>query len=137
MKRTVLALALAAGLLVRLAPAAANPSDASAASVLSSAVVLAGAGALAHGSGQFVVTALETVGESTVVVLRDAAGAATASLQVAGALAGGASLAVGSAVEVVSQASGQLLVASGRVIAFLPNELGRALVGSSPTADRR
>lgn len=136
-KRPALAILVAAGLFLNLPAASANPSDASAASALSSAVVVAGASALAHGSGQFVVAALEKVGESTIVVLRDASGASAASLRLAGSVAGGASLAVGSTVEVITQASGQLLVASGKMIAFLPNELGRALVGSSLARDRQ
>ena len=45
-----------------------------------------------------------------------------------GAAAGGLSLATGTVLEVVTASTGQVLVMSGRAIAFLPNEAGKALL---------
>lgn len=121
--------------------AMANGSEAStasaAASIMAASVGAASAATLAQGSGRFIVTGLESVGDSTTIFLRDASGAAEASVRLAGGALGGASLAAGSVVTVATEASGKVLMASGRVIAFIPNEVGRSLLGSARTRDRQ
>jgi hypothetical protein len=52
-------------------------------------------------------------------------------MRLTGQAARGASLVVGSAVEVVAVSTGSLLVASGKAIAFIPNEIGLALLHQS------
>lgn len=117
---------------------AAGASEASTASAAASVLIGAtGSAALANGSGRFVVTALETAGESTTVFLRDASTAAEASVRLAGGALSAASVGVGSVLTVAIDASGQALMASGKVIAFIPNEIGRALLGSARTRDRQ
>ena len=64
----------------------------------------------------------------TVWVLERASDGARATLHFSGHVAQGASLAVGGAVMVTALASGWVLSAAGQAIAFVPNELGRALL---------
>lgn len=120
---------------------AAGASEASAGasvvSILSAASVAYGADTLVNGSGRFLVTSLETVGHSTTIVLRDASAAAQASVTLLKSAADAASLGIGTVVTVVAQASGHLLVASGQAIAFIPNQIGNALLGSARTRERQ
>lgn len=123
--------------LVGAAPAWAQ-SDASRASANSSAglsiatgSVVAGTASLIAGSAILSVKAVEKVGDSVVVVLEGASEVATVSVKVAASAAGTASLAVGSAVKVVAEASGHALYLAGKLIAFIPNEIGRSLVHHS------
>jgi len=80
------------------------------------------------GSGHLVVAGVETVGDVVVVVLEGVGQASALTLRLSAEVAGGASLAVGTSVQVVAEASGYLLSAAGRVIAFVPNEVGRSLL---------
>lgn len=119
-----------------LAGAAANParahsglSEASVAlSVLPLAVsVVAPAVVLSAGIGLTVV-AVEVSGKTTVWVLERASDGARTSVTVSGAAVGAASLLVGTAVTVTALSAGWVLSAAGQVIAFVPNELGKALL---------
>jgi|GEM_PF-2141827 len=118
-------------------PAAASAATASEASVGSLAaagsVVVGGSLALLAVAGTAVVASVTVVGASTVMVLRGASDAATASVRVVG----NASLAVGSVVDVVAVSTGCVLMSAGRIVAFVPNEVGRALVHQRPLASLR
>lgn len=120
---------------------AAGPSEAStgasAVSLLSAAGVVHGADALIAGSNRFVVTAIETVGQSTTIMLRDASSAAQASVTVLGSAAGAASIGIGTVVTVVAESTRHLLVVSSKAIAFIPNQVGHALLGSTRTRERQ
>jgi hypothetical protein len=107
------------------------PSDASmaaSAAVGASGVVVAGA-ALAAGSA--VVTAVELAGESTLLVLKSVASGAVTTLQVSTRLADALSVPVGTVVTVTSGTTGVALIAQGRTVAYVPNNVGAALVHSS------
>ena len=99
-------------------------------SLLTGSVVVGTLSVVAAGS-VVTVQAVEQVGESVVVILKGASDAATASVKVAANSVGGVSLFVGQTIQVVAEASGQALYASGKLIAFIPNELGRSLVHHS------
>ena len=120
---------------------AAGASEASAGasvvSILSAASVAYGAETLITGSGRVLVTSVETVGNSTTIFLRDASGAAQASVTLMGSAAGAASVGIGTVVTVVAEATGHLLVASGKALAFIPNQAGHALLGSTRTRARQ
>jgi hypothetical protein len=75
-----------------------------------------------------VVAGLEAAGDSVNVMLKDASQAGEASIRVSGEVAAAASLAVGSVVVVTAEAAGHALSAAGKLIAFVPNELGRSLL---------
>ena len=101
--------------------ASAALSNASGAIVYGSVQMLAGAGSL-------VVASMQVVGESTVLVLKGASGAVEVSLKIATEIALGAALAVGSVVVVVAGTVGYALMAASRMIAFVPNDVGRSLL---------
>lgn len=74
------------------------------------------------------VKAVEVSARGTVIVLQSASDAATVSVQVASAAAGGLALSVGATVTTTVIASGVVLSAAGEAIAFIPNAIGRALL---------
>lgn len=98
--------------------------------------VVAGTASLIVVGSILVVDAVETTGESVVVVLKGigqgVSEATTVSVKVAASAVGNASLVVGSTVKVVAEASGHALYLSGKLIAFIPNEIGKSLVHHSP-----
>jgi hypothetical protein len=120
-------------------PAAANdncpscaPSRASAEStVFSSAVIVSGSMYMLKESGRLVVTGIKAVPDGVVVVLKGVSDATTLSVKLTGQAAGSLSAAVGTVVEVVAGATGSMLVIAGQAIAFIPNEIGTALLHQS------
>lgn len=97
-----------------------------------SAVVLLGSMSMLAASGQVVVASVETVGEGSVVVLKGAADASGASLRLSGQAARELSLAAGTVVGVVAVSTGHALVLSGKIIAYIPNEIGKSLLYHAP-----
>ncbi len=93
-----------------------------------SGVVVAGSALVA---GSVVVVGVSAVAGSTVLVVKGASDAAATSVQVSAELARQLGVAVGTAVTVVACSTGQVLIVSGRILAFIPNEIGVALVHSS------
>jgi hypothetical protein len=113
----------------------AHAGDSTSASAEASQASLAATGSLVDGSAdllragaQLSIAAIENAGGASIVVLRDASTGAQASLRIAADVAAAGSLVVGQAVEVIAEATGCSLVADGRLVAFVPNEVGRALV---------
>jgi hypothetical protein len=96
-----------------------------------SAIVVAGSMSMLVASGQIVVASVQTVGEGIVIVLKGASEAGGASIQLSAQAARGLSLAAGTVVSVVAVSTGHVLVLSGKAIAFIPNELGQALLHHS------
>ena len=122
----VLGAVLAAG-----APAArahTDPSDASALSLLPVAVSVAAPSVLLVGGAVLTVVAVETSATGTVVLLERASDGARATLHLSGHVAQGAMLSIGGAVLVTAVASGWVLSTLGQAIAFIPNDLGLALL---------
>lgn len=117
------------------APAAADStaraSEGSASVSAASGLIVAGSASVIAGSGQLVVAGVQTLGDAAIVTLRGASEAGTASLKVSREVAGAASLAVGTVVQVVAESSGYALTVAGRLIAFIPNEAGRSLLHHS------
>jgi hypothetical protein len=129
MKKRILAAALSAGLLLQQpAQAHGGASEASALSMLPIAVSVAAPVALLSAGAMFTVVAVETLSDGTVWVLERASDGARASVQFAGAVAGGASLLAGTAVVATAISTGWVLSAAGKAIAFIPNEIGKALL---------
>lgn len=85
------------------------------------------AGLLSTGAVLTVVS-VEVVGGATVWLLERASDGVRLSLRTAGRLAAGLVVATGAAVTVSVLASGTVLSTAGQVIAFIPNEIGRALL---------
>ncbi|QDQ39451.1 hypothetical protein E3226_003080 [Legionella geestiana] len=107
-------------------------------SVASSMLSSEGLGNIAYGSSQLLsagsqlsVTAIKTVGDFTFITLKSAGHSAFVTLRVARHVSGNVLLGVGQTVHVVTTGAGQLLISSGQVITFLPNEMGKSLLYSA------
>lgn len=125
------ACALAAALAVALggaspgsAQAQRDLSSASGLSLLPVALVVAAPAALLSGATVLTVAAVEASADGGTWVLERGSDGARISLR----LAGGASVAVGAAVTVTAVGAGWLLSSAGRVLAIVPNEVGRSLL---------
>jgi hypothetical protein len=103
-------------------------SDASALSLLPVAVSVAAPSAVLVGGAVLTVVAVQASATGTVLLLERASDGARATLHFSGHVAQGAVLSVGGAVLVTAVASGWVLSAAGQAIAFIPNEIGRALL---------
>jgi hypothetical protein len=107
---------------------AGGPSAASQASANLSGVVVFGSILSVAAAGSLVVASVRTVGEGVEVVLESALDASRTTVRLSGKALGGLSLATGAVLEVVTASTGYVLVMSGKTIAFLPNEAGKALL---------
>ena len=106
------------------------------ASMLSGIIVTGSPDALANASGRFVVSAIDVAGASGTVVLKGVSDAAEVSVRVPAQMLSEAGVSIGTTVSAVADASGTLLVAGGRVLCYVPNQVGRSLLGSSRTSLR-
>jgi len=123
---SLISLALAGGPAFAAPPGA--PSAPSQASANLSAVVVGGSILTVAAAGSVVVASVRTVGDGLEIVLESAVDASRATVRLSSKVAGGLSLATGTVLEVVTASTGQVLVMSGKAIAFLPNEAGKALL---------
>jgi hypothetical protein len=105
-----------------------DPSDVSALSLLPVAVSVAAPSAVLVGGAMLTVVAVEASATGTVLLLERASDGARATLHFSGHVAQGAVLSIGGAVLITAVASGWVLSAAGQAIAFIPNEIGRALL---------
>jgi hypothetical protein len=98
--------------------------SASAGAVLAVPLVLSTAGAV------LVVKSVEVSARGTVYVLERASDGVRASVEVVGKTVAGVSVVAGTLITVSVISAGVVLSVAGQAIAFLPNELGRALLHS-------
>jgi hypothetical protein len=101
-----------------------------------SALVVYGSLSAVAASGAVVVESVEAAGDASVVVLAGASDATQAALRLSGRAARNASLVAGASVSVVATSTGHLLVSAGKAVAFIPNELGKALLHHSRVGAR-
>lgn len=124
-------IALAGAALIAAAPltqAHPSPSDASALSALPVAVSLAAPVMFLSAGAVLTVIAVQATSAGTVWVLERASDGARASLTLSGQALGALSLGAGAAVLVTAMSTGWLLSAAGQALAFIPNQLGAALL---------
>lgn len=105
-----------------------SPSDASALSMLPIAVSVAAPVMVLSAGAMLTVVAVQATSAGTLWVLERASDGARASVTLSGQAAGALSLGVGSAVLVTAMSTGWLLSAAGQALAFIPNQLGAALL---------
>ncbi len=120
-----------AAVLTTLAPAArahTEVSEASALSTLPVAVSVAAPSMILGAGAVLTVVSIQASATGTVWVLERASDGARATLHFSGHVAQGAALSIGGAVMVTAVTSGVVLSAAGNAIAFIPNEMGRALL---------
>jgi hypothetical protein len=113
------------------AHAARSASEASVVVPAASGVVVLGSMSMVAASAEVSVKSIEAVGDGVVLVLKGASDATTASIKLTGQAAKELSVATGTIVKVVAASTGHLLVVSGNAIAFIPNEVGTALIHHS------
>jgi len=105
-----------------------NASDASALSMLPIAVSVAAPAMILSGGVMLSVVAVEASATGTVWVLERASDGARMSITLSAQAAGGLSVAAGTAVVVTAFSAGWVLSAAGKAIAYIPNEIGAALL---------
>jgi cytochrome c oxidase assembly factor CtaG len=131
-KRQIKFFATAAALALACAgPASAHRGAASEASFLSTlpiAVSVAVPVAVLASGAALTVVAVEAVSEGAVWVLERVSDGARFSVTLSAAAAGGVSVFAGTAVVAVACSTGWVLSTAGRAIAFIPNEIGKALL---------
>lgn len=81
--------------------------------------------------GSLVVASVQAVGEGLELLLKNVADGSTATVRLSGKAAKGLSVAAGTAVQAVATGTGHVLMASGKALAFIPNEAGKALLHHS------
>ena len=101
---------------------------ASALSVLPIAVSVAAPAALLSTGAALTVVSVEATATGAVWVLERAADGTRASVRLVGQGVANASVAAGTVVVATAVSTGWVLAAAGEAIAFIPNELGRALL---------
>ena len=82
---------------------------------------------LIGGASSIVVTGVQASADGVVWFVESAADGIKGSICFAGHAAAASAVVVGTAVVVTATATGLVLSAAGRVIAFIPNEIGRSL----------
>ncbi len=128
-----LAIGLCALCVIQAVQAKDSEPSATASALGSELVVLGSAATLSTlaASSALVIAAVEPVGESVTVVLKSASDAGEISIHVARDVVKEVGVSVGNTISVVSEATGYALVASGKVLAFIPNALGKELLHHS------
>ncbi|NHZ62652.1 hypothetical protein [Massilia genomosp. 1] len=106
-----------------------TPSNVSGAVVMGSLLVVAVGGSV-------VAQSVENVADGTMVVLKNVADGSTATVKLSGDGAKGFSKLVGQTVTVTATASGHVLIVAGKVIAFIPTEIGKSLLHHSQTGEK-
>jgi hypothetical protein len=121
---------LAALLVLHLSAAQAEPSvsEASALSALPIAVSVAAPVMIVSAGVALTVVSVQASAVGTVWVLERASDGARATVTLSGQALEGASVAVGTAIGVVAISTGWILVSASQAIAFVPNEIGAALL---------
>lgn len=124
----LVAATLGVALITTSARAHSDASELSALSLLPVAVSVAAPSMLLAGGAVLTVVSVQASAAGTVWVLERASDGARATLHFSGHAVQGAALSLDGAVTVTALASGYLLSAAGHAIAFVPNEIGRALL---------
>jgi hypothetical protein len=118
-------------------PAQAQPHSPSEASVAASVIAPAAASWVAFERSELAVKGLEASGDAAVLLLEAVGTGVQSTVSVALDLARAAGLAAGTSLRVVAEPIGHSLVAGATVLAFVPNELGRALLHHARHAPRQ
>lgn len=126
--RNALLGAMLAAHLLSPAQAQSTISEASVLSALPIAVSVAAPVMLLSAGALLTVVAVEATSVGTVWVLERASDGARSSVKLSAQAAAGLSVAAGTAVLVTAMSTGWVLSAAGRAIAFIPNEIGAALL---------
>jgi hypothetical protein len=128
MKRLILTLSVALAFSGTARAHHPNASDASALSMLPIAVSVAAPAMLLSAGAMLTVVAVEASATGVVCILERASDGARASVMLSTQGAAALSIGVGTVVTVSAFSAGWVLSAAGRAIAYIPNEIGSALL---------
>lgn len=92
--------------------------------------IINGSGQLLQAGSQLTIIAIKTVGESTFITLKAVGNSATVTIRVGSQVSGHLLHGAGQMIQAVATASGVILTSAGKVVAFLPNEMGKSLLYS-------
>jgi len=134
-RRAIAALLFGTTVVMAFASETARAQDSSAASVAASQASLAASGLIVEGSvgvirsgSELIVAGIRPLADASIIVLRDVATGSEVSVRIASNVLGATMLAVGQSVVVVAEAAGCSLITAGKLIAFIPNDVGQALL---------
>jgi hypothetical protein len=114
----------------------ANNSDCPSCAVSRSSESISGAGSMVvqgsllgvTGSAEFVVESSVVVASGVVIVMKGASDAASVTVQLSGEGLRQLGLVSGAILHATAVSTGHILISAGKVIAFIPNEIGKALL---------
>ncbi|TWI66252.1 hypothetical protein IP91_02064 [Pseudoduganella lurida] len=86
-------------------------------------------------AGSVIVGSSQRVADGVDLVVESVGNASKATVRLSGQAASSLSVAAGTVVDVVATSTGHALVMSGQVLAFVPNEAGKALLHRSKVAE--
>ena len=107
---------------------ASAPSNASGLIAEGAATVVYGSLSAVAASGAVIVESVQVAGDASMVVLAGASDATHATLRLSANRVQGASVVAGTSVTVMAVSTGYVLITAGKVIAFIPNGIGSALL---------
>jgi hypothetical protein len=90
--------------------------------------IISGSSDLSAAGAELSVGSLKMVGNVAYITLVASGNSLTTTIAVSSDLTGHSLVAVGQSIHVSTTAAGQLLSTAGKIIAFIPNELGRSLI---------
>jgi hypothetical protein len=128
--RTRVCLLAAAMTLLASGSVSAQSEGASDASMAPIALSVAAPASVLVGGSVFTVKSVQASAHGTTIVLKGVANASEVSIEVSGDIASKSSTIAGNAATVSVIASGTIISVAGQVIAFIPSEIGQALLHS-------
>ncbi len=106
-----------------------NASNASAVMSEGVGIVLSGSISAVTASGQIVIESVEAGAETVTIVVKASGKAASATIKLSGKAIKKVGFVAGQIIEMTAISTGHFLVLSGKAVAFIPNEVGQALIG--------
>lgn len=103
-------------------------SNASESLSLASSKVLSGSIDVSAAAGSIVIESVSAVAETLVIVSKGSAEVASVTVQLSGKGIQQLGLVSGAVLKISAISTGHLLISAGKAIAFIPNEIGKALI---------
>jgi len=105
-----------------------GPSGGSEALSMGVGIIMLGGFSMVAGSGEMIVDTVKAGADGVTVVLKGSTQAVSTTVKLSGKGIEKIGLVSGAVVEVSATTTGYLLVSAGKVLAFIPNEIGTALM---------
>ncbi len=105
-----------------------NASNASAVMSEGVGIVLSGSVSAVAASGQLIIETVEAGADTVTIVVKASGKAASATIKLSGKAIKKVGFVAGQAIEMSAITTGYFLVLSGKAVAFIPNEVGQALI---------